>query len=439
MKSIVLGRIALTALIAVLAMPAQVIGQAQQSKPPGSAYYRVTDLGTLPGGTFSQATGITNHAVAGGSSTISDGTQHAVLWYKKSITDIGTPGLGGPDSAVFGVNESGQASGLAETPARDPNGEDFCGYGTFHTCLPFLWHNSVMTPLPTLGGNNGEAGEINSRGTVAGNVENTALDLTCPPGGPQVFEEKPVFWEHGHVKELDTFGSDPDGWAFGINENGQVVGASGVCAPLNPQTGVYIQSRHALLWDKRKPIYLGSLGGTGALGPGNFASEINNRGQVVGASDLPGDKTYHGFLWSEKTGILDLGTLLGDAASSALGINDDGNVVGVSLDADFNPRAFLRREGRMIDLNQLAPDSPLYLLIAHGINSSGEIIGFGVNSIGDVHAYLAIPCDRDDPDAQSCRDDRGRDVTERPRAVPDSIRELIRRQLGRRSYSGASH
>ena len=133
----------------------------------------------------------------------------------------------------------------------------------------------------------------------------------------------------------------------------------------------------------------------------------------------------------EKAGILDLGTLQGDFASSALGINDDGNVVGVSLDADFNPRGFVRREGRMIDLNQLAPDSPLYLLIAHGINSRGEIIGFGVDSMGDVHAYLAIPRDRDDPDAQGWKDDRGRDVPERPRAVPDSVRELIRRQLGR--------
>src|SRR6185437_10280925 len=60
MKPMVFDRIALTAFIAVLAMPAQVIGQAQQSNPPGSAYYRVTDLGALPGGTFSQATGITN-------------------------------------------------------------------------------------------------------------------------------------------------------------------------------------------------------------------------------------------------------------------------------------------------------------------------------------------------------------------------------------------
>jgi probable HAF family extracellular repeat protein len=118
MKPMVFDRIALTAFIAVLAMPAQVIGQAQQSNPPGSAYYRVTDLGALPGGTFSQATGITNRALVGGLSTITDGTQHAVLWYKKSITDIGTPGLGGPDSAVFGVNETGQASGLAETSAE---------------------------------------------------------------------------------------------------------------------------------------------------------------------------------------------------------------------------------------------------------------------------------------------------------------------------------
>jgi hypothetical protein len=36
-------------------------------------------------------------------------------------------------------------------------------------------------------------------------------------------------------------------------------------------------------------------------------------------------------------------------------------------------------------------NSPLYLLGAETINSSGEIGGFGVTSGGDIHAYVATP------------------------------------------------
>ena len=42
----------------------------------------------------------------------------------------------------------------------------------------------------------------------------------------------------------------------------------------------------------------------------------------------------------------DLGTLPGDAASVALGINDSGTVIGPSLDASFNGRPFVWQSGR---------------------------------------------------------------------------------------------
>jgi hypothetical protein len=39
----------------------------------------------------------------------------------------------------------------------------------------------------------------------------------------------------------------------------------------------------------------------------------------------------------------DLGTLPGDVTSAASGITNESQVVGVLLDASFNPTAFLRR------------------------------------------------------------------------------------------------
>lgn len=125
-----------------------------------------------------------------------------------------------------------RVSGVTETADSDPKGEDFCGFGTHLVCRPFVWENGAMNSLPTLGGNNGEAGLINHHGEIAGNVENKTRDRTCPAGGPQVFEEKPVIWKMGEVRELLTAPGDPDGWAFGINDRGQVVGASGSCSQL---------------------------------------------------------------------------------------------------------------------------------------------------------------------------------------------------------------
>jgi len=123
---------------------------------------------------------------------------------------------------------------------------------------------------------------------------------------------------------------------------------------------------------------------------------MNNQGQVVGASSLndkatPGNGT-HAFLWTSAAGMKDLGTLPGDTASGGMGINDAGDVVGTSFDANGNPRAYLIHNGVMSDLNDLVVgNSPLFLLFGAAIDSRGEIVGFGATEQGDVHAFLATP------------------------------------------------
>jgi probable HAF family extracellular repeat protein len=124
----------------------------------------------------------------------------------------------------------------------------------------------------------------------------------------------------------------------------------------------------------------------------NNACALNNKSQVVGHSDLAGDLTFHGFLWTWETGMRDLGVLPGDTASLALGINDRGSIVGSSLDAKFDLHAFLWQDGGMADLNTLvgSNSATLYLLLAESINASGEITGFAATESGDVHGFLAI-------------------------------------------------
>ena len=388
MKLRTLIPISAVSLLAALMLPARPAAQehlATQHEKPRPPRYSVADFGSFTPNI------VTDNGVVAGLATAADGTQHAVLWYQGRRVNIAKPGLGGPNSGAFGLNESGQAGGQAETNTKDPNNENFCAYGTGLKCVPFLWQDGVMTRLRTLGGNNGVGGVINSRGEMAGIAENRTRDSECV--SPQVLDFQAVIWgpRPGEIRELAPLPGDSVGVALGFNDKGQAVGGSGRCG--NTILPPLASAPHAVLWDKHGSVhYLGTLGGTDI----NMALAINNHGQVVGASALPGGTSpfdAHAFLWTGETGMRDLGALPGDLASFGSAISDDGDVVGGSFDADGNPRAFVWKNGMMHSLDNplIAPDSPLVPLIATAINGRGEIVGFGVTSSGEVHAFLATP------------------------------------------------
>jgi probable HAF family extracellular repeat protein len=147
---------------------------------------------------------------------------------------------------------------------------------------------------------------------------------------------------------------------------------------------------HPFLWDRGVLTDLGTLGGTFG-----FSNWINEAGQAVGGATTPGDVVIHGFLWNHGT-MTDLGTVPGDSCSGAFAINSKAQVVGNSGDCSANVynHAFLwENGGPMIDLNTLAvSQSDMQLIWAKDINDSGEIVGLGKLSSGDIHAFLAVPC-----------------------------------------------
>jgi hypothetical protein len=98
---------------------------AAQGYNPRHPHYTVVDLGPMKDTAFSQATFVANNGVITGLTSTPDFTQHAVVWYRGLITDLGTAGLGGPNSGAFGVNERVQIAGQAESSSRDPNNETF--------------------------------------------------------------------------------------------------------------------------------------------------------------------------------------------------------------------------------------------------------------------------------------------------------------------------
>ena len=118
---------------------------------------------------------------------------------------------------------------------------------------------------------------INNLGQVVGAAETKLHDSTCVT--PQVLQSLPVVWEKNHVKALSPFTGDPEGTAVANNDLGQAVGYSGNC---NSNVAA-----HALLWKNGTATNLGTFGGT----MNNAAQDINNGGDVVGFSDLPGDTT----------------------------------------------------------------------------------------------------------------------------------------------------
>src|SRR6478672_12955343 len=96
----------------------------------------------------------------------------------------------------------------------------------------------------------------------------------------------------------------------GVNESGQVVGASG--HPHGAET-------HAFFWQKQ-----GGIRDLGTLPGGDYSSAfaINDSGVVVGSSNIA--TSSHAFQWTPSQGMHDLGTLPGTNASAAFSINSQG-------------------------------------------------------------------------------------------------------------------
>jgi probable HAF family extracellular repeat protein len=372
-------------------------GDTGLDKAAAKTRYELTDLGfNNSKDNFSMAMGLNQYGWAENmdgtvnppeNSTSTSVTRgRAVISIYGLNIDLGTLGKPGANSWINwgGINDLGEAVGMSETANLDPTGEDLCGFGTHLSCVPFVWRAGHMSGLPTAGGNNGQASAINNRGEVVGYAETASADPTCPPTPVDV----PVLWTtgiggHDKADVLPLAGSDVDGVAFGINQNGQAVGYSGNC----------IAATHAVTWKNNAVSVLQDLGGTHS----NTAYVINNRGQAAGQVREADDSTYEAALWQADGTLTPLGILPGDFAAFATGINERGQVVGNNFDAGFDwAHGFLWQNGVMTDINALIPETTnLFVISASNINDAGQISGMAMvrsgPHAGEIHAYVASP------------------------------------------------
>jgi probable HAF family extracellular repeat protein len=292
---------------------------------------------------------------------------HAFRWRNGVMTDLGSL-VDGVNSFASSLNDRGWSIGASQTGIFNP-----AGFPQLHATL---WIGPQIVNLGVVPcGSDSIGTSINNAGQAVG-ISNNGVADPFSPFGEQV---RTFLWEKGELRDIGTLGG-PDAFPGpGCNNQrpGVIVGFSYTSFTPNETTGMPTQD--PFLWDNGQMLDLGNLGGTVSVG-----QCANNRGEVIGRSNLPGDTSFHAFLWRNGT-IRDLGTLGGDN-SEAIWINDAGEIAGsADLPGNDFQDAVRWKDGQILDLGTVSADA---CSRGSAINARGQIVGGSSDCINFLHAFL---------------------------------------------------
>jgi probable HAF family extracellular repeat protein len=304
------------------------------------------------GGALRQATGINAAGEVVGYSLSPDGSYYPFLYTNGVMSAVSPTAIG---QSIVGVNNSGQVVGLtylfsngtATTLSAETTSSSFRAKGINDSNQVIGDH--TITP-PT--------------GIIIGGVTPTpsthAVLMNLNPNGTP----------NGPLIDLGTLGGT-NSYAFGVNNSGNVVGEAQTAGNTGWHAFVY---SNGTMTD----LFPGSSSSS-------IASAINNAGDITGINGA------EAFLYSNGQ-VIDIGTVGGTGAVPRA-ISNTGTVVGeFDLPGGGFLDAFVYSNGVAMDLNSLIdPNSGWLLTSAMGVNDAGQIVGYGINASGHDHAFLLTP------------------------------------------------
>jgi probable HAF family extracellular repeat protein len=247
---------------------------------------------------------------------------------------------------AYGINASGQAVGYY----TDSGGRD---HG-------FLLNGGSYTNFDDPdAGNSGQtvAQGINNLGQIAGYYINGPQEL----GFVKTGNSYPFIINPNNVNNVTL--------AHGINSSGEVVGEYTDAAGTHGFVYLASLSVFAPFYDPGFPTVI--LNG------------INENGTLI-VGQHRGAGTPAGFIWNGAFFVSLQNPLAGNGGTTALGVNDSGQVVGYYLDASNQGHGFLYSGGAYTTI-----DIGAHGTFVTGINDSGQMVGYFLDLFNHYHGFVA--------------------------------------------------
>lgn len=323
--------------------------------------YQIIDMGlVVASDTAAQGLRVSEGGVAVGRS-IRTGASQAFSW-SQGTGIVGLPNLAGRAFCLANsATDSGTVVGTCATTL----------FGTAR--LPVIWQAGAVSQITLPAGETlGDANDVNASGVIVGSVDSGST-------------QQAVVYTAGVGSIITQTTSNGSFFvtAFAINDSGRVVGQG--IDPTNAARNV------GIVYDvgSSSAFEVGALSGAN----GALAFGISNAGHIVGSS-MMNQGSGLPFIWTQAGGMVAIPLPTGTTQGSARGVNSNGWAVGTASSAFAIP--FLYDGVATYRLADLIPAGTGWDLSTNtsssalGISDNGVIVGTGVVN-GLTHAYAMVP------------------------------------------------